>query len=256
MTQPVPTNDAATHADTPNGEALATATANAAAMWSALAHARGGEVTSRPDYLAVRASERFGLRVLMLSADPSRDHLADLDEMIRRFEGPLVIEDPFATRDHSGLGLAPRQMPVMMRHPRPAPPAPDAQVTCVTHEEQLANAERVIATGFPLERFLPYRPGEAFPFVLLERPGFDFFTIDHEGRPAGGCVAVADGHVGGVYWVTTMPEHRSRGIARMLMHAVLRHFDGVPVTLTASRVGKPLYDSLGFQTVAYSTWWS
>ncbi|WP_410674868.1 GNAT family N-acetyltransferase [Amycolatopsis sp. cmx-4-68] len=61
--------------------------------------------------------------------------------------------------------------------------------------------------------------------------------------------------VGGVYWVTTRPEHRSKGVGLALMHAVLRHFDDLPVTLTASRAGKALYDKLGFTTLGDAHWW-
>jgi hypothetical protein len=34
------------------------------------------------------------------------------------------------------------------------------------------------------------------------------------------------------------------------------HLAGLPVTLTASRAGRPLYESLGFTAAAPSTWWS
>lgn len=39
------------------------------------------------------------------------------------------------------------------------------------------------------------------------------------------------------------------------MHAVLGHLRG-PVTLTSATAGKPLYDSLGFDTVADAAWWA
>ncbi|MEV4249248.1 GNAT family N-acetyltransferase [Streptosporangium canum] len=46
-----------------------------------------------------------------------------------------------------------------------------------------------------------------------------------------------------------------RGVGRALMHAVLGYLRG-PVTLTSATAGKPLYDSLGFDTVADATWWT
>jgi GNAT superfamily N-acetyltransferase len=113
-----------------------------------------------------------------------------------------------------------------------------------------------MVNGFPLERFLPYEPAVAFPPSLLDRDGVDFFLLRRNAEPAGACLTVADDKVGGVYWVTTLPSHRSQGVGRALMHAVLNHFADRPVTLTASMAGRPLYDSMGFETVALATWWS
>jgi GNAT superfamily N-acetyltransferase len=143
-----------------------------------------------------------------------------------------------------------------IRSPRPERPITETDVTHVAGEDDLRVAERIIVTGFTLDRFLPYQPGRAFPTGLLRHDGVGFFVIARDGEPAGACLTVTDGGAAGVYWVTTMPDQRSHGLGRRLMSAVLKRFEDVPVTLTASRVGKPLYDSLGFQTVAHSTWWS
>jgi hypothetical protein len=40
------------------------------------------------------------------------------------------------------------------------------------------------------------------------------------------------------------------------MHALLRRFDDRPMTLTASRMGRPLYESLGFEHITHANWWS
>jgi GNAT superfamily N-acetyltransferase len=50
--------------------------------------------------------------------------------------------------------------------------------------------------------------------------------------------------------VYTDPEHRRKGIARALMHAVLDHCkqEGfISVWLHASEYGRPLYESMGFE---------
>ncbi len=39
------------------------------------------------------------------------------------------------------------------------------------------------------------------------------------------------------------------------MLAALSRYADLPMTLTASRAGKPLYDSLGFTTVTEAVWW-
>ncbi|MGI5238212.1 GNAT family N-acetyltransferase [Dactylosporangium sp. CA-139066] len=80
-----------------------------------------------------------------------------------------------------------------------------------------------------------------------------FRPVRRRGRVRG---AVPEDEVVGVYWVTTMPRFRSRGMGRALMHALLRRFGDRPVTLTASRLGRPLYESLGFEPLGDAHWWS
>jgi GNAT superfamily N-acetyltransferase len=62
----------------------------------------------------------------------------------------------------------------------------------------------------------------------------------------------------GVYAVGTVPEWRRRGLARALMEHVLadaRHRGARTATLQSTRMGQPLYDSLGFQPAGrYEEW--
>ncbi|CAL9521063.1 hypothetical protein SUDANB95_03803 [Actinosynnema sp. ALI-1.44] len=118
--------------------------------------------------------------------------------------------------------------------------------------EQVAVFDRVVLDGFPLPAFAP---GEAFPPALLDRPEARMRLAERDGEVAGACLSIADGQATGSYWVTTLPEHRSRGVGRALVNAALDGCD-VPVTLTATKAGRPLYDSLGFDVVARAGWWS
>jgi GNAT superfamily N-acetyltransferase len=86
------------------------------------------------------------------------------------------------------------------------------------------------------------------------------WLVEHESRVvAGGGVLLRDlwptprncragrlAHVGSMY---TEPEHRRRGLARVVMHAILEWCaENVidVVELRASRAGQPLYEQLGF----------
>ncbi|MEU0793707.1 GNAT family N-acetyltransferase [Amycolatopsis sp. NPDC005961] len=222
---------------------LSQASGNAVAMWSALARARGDRVSERPTFTAVDG-RRF--RIMVRTADPDRAELAALARRQRENGRTVVVEDPFRVLDLRGIGMAARQLPVMVREPAPVPEEPT--VTRVKTRAELRKAEDIVVHGFPLEEYQPLEPGKVFP---AGTPGQAFFLKDGEGA----CLAMADDQVGGVYWVTTMPEHRSKGVGRALMHAVLRHFEDRPVTLTASRSGAPLYDKLGFTTLGVADWW-
>ncbi|MGR6317975.1 GNAT family N-acetyltransferase [Micromonospora soli] len=226
---------------------------NAAALWTALAESRGNPLLRRPGFLTVVGDARAGLRILLLDPDPAPDDRAELAALVRRRTGPVVVEDQYAGLDLTGLGLTPRTLPVMIRRPGPVP-GPALPVTPVERPDQLAVAEDVVVHGFPLEAFQPHRPGRAFPAALLDRPEVRFFLLHRDGTPAGACLTVRDEGVG-LYWMTSLPEHRSRGVGRALLHGVLGQLGDVPMTLTAARAGRPLYDSLGFVPVTEATWW-
>jgi GNAT superfamily N-acetyltransferase len=229
-------------------ERLRQASDNAIALWSTLARARGDHVADHPAF-AVIDGRRF--RIMLRTATPGDDAVEELTELAkaRRAEGrAVVVEDPFGVLDLGAAGMTAGQLPVMAREPGPVP-APEG-VARVRTPAELAAAEELVVHGFPLEEYQPYRPGTVFPPGLLEQ-ATAFFRKDTEGA----CLTMAHGGVGGVYWVTTRPEHRSKGVGRALMHAVLRHFEDLPVTLTASRSGRPLYDKLGFVSLGEAGWW-
>jgi GNAT superfamily N-acetyltransferase len=212
-------------------------------MWTAVGTARGGRVEQGDGYLAVWAG-RSPLRILTQSSTPDVTGLtalaADADK--------VVVEDAYNTVDLSGIGLTARQLPVMIRDGGPALPPASATRVGVT---ELTTAERMVVHDFALDDFHPYQVGEAFPAALLAQDGVRLYLIDR----AGACLTVINDRVGGIYWVTTAPEHRSQGVARRLMHAVLADMTGLPITLTAARAGRALYDSLGFEVITPSTWW-
>jgi len=228
---------------------------NSAAFWAATGRARGHEVIRRPGFLAVAGDERAGLRVLIQRAELGAEELAEITELASHAGGPVDAEDPFSSADLSHLGMRSWQMPVMLRQPGPvAEPAMD--VIRVRNEEDLRAAERAVIAGFELARFEPYRGGEMFPVALLEQPGVDVFIAHLDGEVAGACVTVVENGFGSHYWVGTPPAFRSRGVGRAVMLGSLAHLVDLPVTLTASRLGRPLYETLGFTAATPSTWWS
>ncbi len=233
------------------------ATANAAAFWTALGATRGHEVIRTSSYLGILTDTRFGNRILMLSPAASDVDVAQVRDLVRSRAGvATTVEDPFAAIEIPGLGLEPRPMPVMSRMPRRIDGTSSWTVTRVTTIPGLREAEHTIVHGFPLARVQPYDEGEVLPDALLDYPGFEVFLIGDDATTVGACVTMTAAACTGVYWVTTLPEHRSKGVARALMIAVLDHHSERTMTLDASIAGKPLYDSLGFDVVAVSTWWT
>ncbi|HTJ34085.1 MAG TPA: GNAT family N-acetyltransferase [Dactylosporangium sp.] len=234
-------------------DALALAAANAATFWVRVAAARGYSVRRGEAFVAVEGDERYGLRVLILSPTLPPGDLDALAALAER-PGRVVIEDAFGAVTFPAAAMSVRHLPVMIRYPHEPVDAPSIPVRRVETAAQLRVAERLVVDGFALEHFQPWEPGVVFPDALLGP--VELFVADLDGEPAGACVAVPEDDAVGVYWVTTMPAFRSRGMGRALMHELLRRYDDRPVTLTASRLGRPLYESLGFERLADASWWT
>ncbi|WP_123453328.1 GNAT family N-acetyltransferase [Streptomyces sp. PanSC19] len=227
---------------------------NSAVLWTATGRCRGHEVVRRRGFVAVDGDERAGLRILIQEPDLDPGEVGELSELVRRAAGPVYAEDPFGSTDLSHLGLRNWQMPVMLRTPGPVG-EPALDVIRVRRPEDLQAAERIVIEGFELDGFTPHRPGELFPATLIEQPGVDVFLALHDGVPAGAAVSVVDDGIGSHYWVGTSSAFRSRGVGRAVMLGSLAHLADLPVTLTASKLGRPLYESLGYTVAVPSTWW-
>ena len=228
---------------------------NSAAFWAATGRARGHELIRRRGFLAVAGDERAGLRVLIQEPDLTAAEVDEITELARGAAGPVDVEDPFSATDLSHLAMRTWQMPVMLRPPGPVAAASMA-LDRVRDEADLHAAERAVIAGFELTRFEPHRGGEMFPMALLEQPGVEVWVARLDGQVAGAAVVVVDDGLGSYYWVGTPSEFRSRGVGRAVMLGSLAHLADLPVTLTASRLGVPLYESLGFTAAAPSTWWA
>lgn len=227
---------------------------NSAAFWAATGRSRGHEVVRRRGFLAVVGDERAGVRVLIQEPDLTGEEIAEIDELVRR-GGPADAEDPFSATDLGHLGWRSWQMPVMLRQPGPVA-STGLVVGRVEGAAELAAAERAVIGSFGLVRFEPYRDGEMFPMALLEQPGVDVFVARIDGEVAGAAVTVVDEGLGSHYWVGTTEGFRSRGVGRAVMLGSMAELAELPLTLTASRLGRPLYESLGYVVAAPSTWWS
>jgi len=237
------------------GDAALLQARNSAAFWAATGRSRGHEVVDQAGYLAVIGDQRAGTRVLIQRPDLTNAEVAEILALFDSAVGPVDAEDPFSATDLGVTGMRHWRMPVMARIPGPVV-VPAMEVVRVADEASLAAAERVVISGFGLSRFEPHRTGEMFPVALLDEPGVAVFVAVVDGEVAGACVTVEDAGLGSHYWVGTPAGLRSRGVGRAVMLGSLAALASVPVTLTASRLGRPLYESLGYVAATDSTWWS
>ncbi|PRY02418.1 GNAT family N-acetyltransferase [Allonocardiopsis opalescens] len=237
------------------------AVANARELWTRLGRARGLPVRAHPCYLAVDGGpELGGLRVLVGRTPPGPAEAAAIAALAAASAGPAVVEDHSGALTADDLpGFTPRTLPVMVREPGPANGGARGTGTEVREArgaEELRTVERIIVDGFPVPPFQPYSPGRLLPGALLGDAACAFLSARREGADAGCCLLLRTAGATGVYWVATLPEHRSRGVGRAIMAAAIARSPDLPLALCATAAGEPLYRSLGFTRVAESTWWS
>ncbi|MEU4694081.1 GNAT family N-acetyltransferase [Actinoplanes sp. NPDC023714] len=217
---------------------------NAAAMWAS----KGPDSVRGDDYLL--AEHDTGARVILVGGAARAAEVLALAP--RR---TLIVEDAFGILGAHEPGTL--RMPIMVRRPgRVVAAASRVRVEEVRDEAGLAAAERVIVDGFPLPAHQPWRRGGAMPADVLGRPGWRVWLgrCDGDGEPAAAAYTFDDGTAVGVYWLATLPEHRSKGAGRAVLTTALaaapdRHF-----TLIATEAGLPLYESAGFAVAGTSVW--
>lgn len=239
---------------------------NAATMWSALAEGEG-RVLARSDRVEVIAPSPYhAARAIVLDAgsEPTLTvaeaarALLPYTEVDRR-----VVEDASGTLDFAPHGFEERfRFPVMVREPSSTavPVSPGRRgynvvAATVTDTERLAVAESIMIAVFPPARVEPAMRGRIQPPRVLGIKGWCVWLAYRSGVPAGAAYTFDDGTSVGVYQVATLPEHRGNGVARALMAAVLHRYRDVPITLTATEQGRPLYEQLGFHPVETAIWW-
>jgi GNAT superfamily N-acetyltransferase len=76
-----------------------------------------------------------------------------------------------------------------------------------------------------------------------------------DGRPVTTATAWVGGGFVGVYAVATVPDARGRGYGEAVTWAATSSRPDLPATLQASSMGLPVYERMGFRTVARFTVW-
>jgi GNAT superfamily N-acetyltransferase len=220
---------------------------NAVAMWTARFPA------AHLDARLLRVDRPVATRVILLQP-PSAATIASIAGLDPA--GTVVVEDVFTSPDAPPLFPSARTMcmPVMNRPPGAPLDEPVVPVTEVRDPEALADAERVMVDGFPFPKLQPWVRGRALPPQVLDLPGWRVWLAHHHGEPAAAAYTYDDGHATGLYWLATLPGHRSKGLGQAVLTAAIAARPDHEFTLVATEAGRPLYESLGFTVQTVATW--
>ena len=76
-----------------------------------------------------------------------------------------------------------------------------------------------------------------------------------DGKPVTTASAYVDDRFVGIYAVATLPEARGRGFGAAVTWAATLCRPEMPATLQASSMGRPIYERMGYRTVAeFGVW--
>jgi len=136
---------------------------------------------------------------------------------------------------------------------------PGVEVEIVRDSGQLADVVRVCQGAWAPVGLPPLETASllARPEAMLA-PHLVWALARLDGRPVASAMVLCSHGVAGVYWVSTVPDARRRGLAEVVTRAVGNAgFDlGMRVAaLQASVMGFPVYLRMGYATVAYTRWY-
>jgi GNAT superfamily N-acetyltransferase len=232
---------------------------NAVAMWVSLAPWSRLVPGTPPGVAVVDIPAQRAGRILLRQPGAAEPGQIGALATAAAGRGRVVVEDSFGDLVLPLAGqVTVDRMPLMLRPAGGMAPAADragTRVTRVAGLDTLAIAEQVIVDGFPRQVPRPYPPGLILPPQMLTAPGWAIWLACHGGDPAAAVCSYDDGAALGIYWLATLPRHRSRGLGRAVMTAALGACPGLPAVLVATAAAESLYSALGFTAVAEAAWY-
>ena len=234
---------------------------NCWASFSLLAEACGGAVLRGEGVLAIATRLPVPTLNQGFVTDPLSAPEDSIREMIDFFDDagvPFILRvregvDPAAEEMMSAMGMPYRDtVPGMAMFPIGDAPLlpPGLTIETVRDDATLARYQQVMAEGFGMPLALARQLTQP---ASLEMPGFESYLGLIDGEPVATSSVYTAGEVAGVYTVATIAGHRRRGFGEPLTgHAVSRGREQrcAVAILQASAIGKPLYERMGFRTVA------
>jgi GNAT superfamily N-acetyltransferase len=227
--------------------------ANAREMWADLGRPYE-ELTCRDEIAVVRV--HGGVRYLVCRPLPAARLTELMDVPVAGSR--TVVEDPFGVSEAvMPAGVTTLRMPVMVRpwaavEPRLPRGVSAGPVLCVS---ELERAEQVIVDGFPQPHLRPWTPGAALAPRVLDLRGWRVWLARQHGVPAAAGYTYDDGRAVGIYWLTTLPDHRGTGLGQALMTVMLAAHPRRVATLVATPVARRLYERLGFGAASSAAWY-
>jgi GNAT superfamily N-acetyltransferase len=236
---------------------------NLADVWAHCAGAAGGRSVRTPDIrLADAESACPFLNSAVLTRAPGAEDITRLTEGLDAFyergqRGSWLLWCGWPVPDLSPLGFEDwGRPPLMLRLPGGEPPAAPAELRIVEVNDAatLAVFETTFIDGYPLHWMQPAQPGSLFNARALGGPLRLWIGFVGE-QPVSVAAAYESVEVVGVHMVATMPDARGRGYGAAVTWQATLSNPRLPAMLQASDQGRPVYERMGYTTVASMSLW-
>jgi GNAT superfamily N-acetyltransferase len=132
---------------------------------------------------------------------------------------------------------------------------PAVDVRPVESEGDAVDFATILADSFHLPKESIRR---AMPLATAGLPGVDIHVARVSGRPVSTVTATRHDRIVGIWAMGTVRAHQGRGVGRVLLSQVMdehRRRGADAFFLGATPSGKPLYDKLGYRTIAEAQVW-
>jgi len=189
------------------------------------------------------------------------DHRLLADALISFFGagpgGPFLFFAPWPTGDLGRAGFTHAGNPPLMVRTgdQPDPEAVPLEIREVRDPDDLAIFERTLISSYPV----PGLEGSNGPGVLLGpgvlATGWRFFVGYEDGRPVATSAVFPTESLAVVEMISTRADRRGNGFGAAMTEVVCRCDNTRTAALLASDLGRPVYERLGFVTVARQTLW-
>lgn len=167
-----------------------------------------------------------------------------------------TAEDGALTQAASGAGLTELLSPpamILERRPEDRPPPEGVTIRRVTDAAGIADMASVAARSWVTYGIPPEVPEAVFAMREAFRAPHIAVAVAYSGdSPISGALVLLSHGIAGIYWVSTPPEQRGRGLGEACTRAVTNiGFDlgARLVSLQASPMGDPIYRRMGFVEV-------
>jgi hypothetical protein len=231
-------------------------------MVTTIARAGGGRVVHEDEFAAADSESPNGyLNSAVLLAPLSDSRAAAVIARLSSFfagarGGGWMLFSAIPTPDLRPYGVKLLGHPPLMLRPvggnRPPPP-PDLEIVEVADVDSLRDFEHTAIEAYPMPEFAATGASSFMPASLLDDDRFRCFLGRVDGQPVATSMAHLGPSMSHVEYVTVVPAMRNRGYGQAMTWPATLADPGVPSMLIASDLGRPIYERMGYLTVARFT---